>query len=47
MSSDNYNRATNLIIVCPITITEKEKPFLIPISSNKMIHNYDSKHGKS
>lgn len=36
MSSDNYNRATNLVIVCPITTTEKEKPFFIPIPSNKL-----------
>lgn len=36
MSSDNYNRATNLVIVCPITTTEKERPFLIPISSDKL-----------
>lgn len=36
MSSDNYNRATNLVIVCPITTTEKERPFLIPILSKKL-----------
>lgn len=39
MSSDDYNRATNLVIVCPITTTEKEKVFLIPISSEKLRAN--------
>lgn len=39
MSSDNYNRATNLVIVCPITTTEKERPFLTPISSDKLRAN--------
>lgn len=36
MSSDDYNRTTNLVIVCPITSTEKEHPFFIPIESEKI-----------
>lgn len=36
MSSDDYNRTTNLIIVCPITSTEKVYPFFIPIESEKL-----------
>ncbi len=36
MSSDDYNRATNLVIVCPITPTEKERPFFIPIDSDEL-----------
>lgn len=39
MSSDNYNRATNLVIVCPITTTEKDRPFFVPISSSKLHAN--------
>lgn len=35
MSSDDYNRTTNLVIVCPITSAEKEHPFFIPIESEK------------
>ncbi|EPE2274910.1 type II toxin-antitoxin system PemK/MazF family toxin, partial [Enterococcus faecalis] len=31
MSKDNYNRSTNLVIVCPITSLSKERPFLVPI----------------
>lgn len=36
MSKDAYNRATNMVIVCPITTTEKERPFLIPVVSDKL-----------
>ena len=41
ISSDNYNLSTNLIIVCPITTTKKQMPFLIP-AENKELSN-DSK----
>ncbi|MFD1318241.1 type II toxin-antitoxin system PemK/MazF family toxin [Loigolactobacillus zhaoyuanensis] len=33
MSQDNYNRATHLVIVCPITSTTKRRPFLVPITT--------------
>lgn len=39
VSSDDYNRATNLVIVCPITTAGKEKVFLIPIESDKLRAN--------
>ncbi|WP_246215582.1 type II toxin-antitoxin system PemK/MazF family toxin [Listeria valentina] len=40
MSTRKYNRSTHLVIVCPITSTEKERPFLVPVES-------DSFHKKS
>ena len=43
MSSDGYNRATNLVIVCPITTTKKVKPFLIPVSAENLMNKTDSK----
>jgi len=43
MSSIGYNRSTNLVIVCPITSTKKERPFFIPITSDKL---YSSKKSK-
>lgn len=35
MSKDAYNLATNLIIVCPITTSDKNRPFFVPIQSDK------------
>lgn len=43
MSSNDYNRTTNLVIVCPITSTEKERPFFIPIFSEKLSGSETSK----
>ena len=40
MSRDNYNLASNLVIVCPITTTSKQRPYLIPLKSeiqNKVV----------
>ncbi|MDT2597284.1 type II toxin-antitoxin system PemK/MazF family toxin [Enterococcus dongliensis] len=34
MSRDEYNKSGRLIIVCPITSTEKKAPYLIPINSD-------------
>lgn len=31
MSRDEYNKSTPLIIVCPITSTDRVRPFLIPL----------------
>lgn len=31
VSKDNYNKATSYIIVCPITSTAKDRPYLTPI----------------
>lgn len=36
MSSNDYNRSTNLVIVCPITTTKKDRPFFIPITSDNL-----------
>lgn len=36
LSRNEYNRSTNMIIVCPITTTDKERPFLVPIKSQKL-----------
>lgn len=33
MSRNNYNLASNLVIVCPITTTSKQRPYLIPLHS--------------
>jgi len=43
MSSDDYNRSTNLMIVCPITSTKKERPFFIPITSDNLRGSNTSK----
>lgn len=32
MSRNEYNLSGNLIIVCPITSTERNEPYLLPIS---------------
>lgn len=36
MSKDKYNTSTNLVIVCQITLLNKECPFLMPIYSEKL-----------
>src|SRR5699024_11087069 len=36
LSRNEYNRSTNMVIVCPITTTDKERPFLVPIKSKKL-----------
>ncbi|KRN51754.1 hypothetical protein IV84_GL000863 [Pediococcus damnosus] len=36
MSSESYNRATNLIIVCPITSTDKKRPFLVSVHNKSL-----------
>jgi mRNA interferase MazF len=36
LSKNTYNSATNLIIVCPITTSDKERPFLVPIQNEKL-----------
>lgn len=36
LSRDEYNRSSNMVIVCPITSTKKDRPFLIPIDSNNL-----------
>ena len=36
MSRDEYNKSTNMVIVCPITTTAKERPFLVPIESHHL-----------
>ena len=41
MSKDSYNISTNLVIVCPITSLDKERPFLVPIYSEKL-HTSDN-----
>lgn len=33
LSRNEYNRSSNMVIVCPITSTKKDRPFLIPIDS--------------
>lgn len=33
MSRDEYNLSSSLIIVCPITSTDKLRPYFIPINS--------------
>lgn len=43
MSSHDYNRSTNLVIVCPITSTKKDRPFFIPITSDNLHGSNTSK----
>lgn len=43
MSRNEYNQATNMVIVCPITTTPKERPFLVPIHSEKLPEKSKSK----
>ena len=41
LSKDTYNSATNLIIVCPITTSDKERPFLVPVQSYNLKTNVE------
>ncbi|EGO5074395.1 type II toxin-antitoxin system PemK/MazF family toxin [Enterococcus faecalis] len=41
MSKDTYNISTNLVILCPITSLNKDRPFLVPVYSEKL-HNSDN-----
>ncbi|HAJ70320.1 MAG: type II toxin-antitoxin system PemK/MazF family toxin [Alkalibacterium sp.] len=43
LSRDEYNVSTNMIIVCPITSTNKKKPFLVPITVESLSAKYESK----
>lgn len=43
MSRNEYNLSTNMVIVCPITTSVKERPFLIPIVSEKLPSHSTSK----
>jgi|SRR5690625_5037811 len=43
LSRDEYNLSTNMVIVCPITSTEKERPFLVPITSKNLSSKLSSK----
>ena len=36
MSRDEYNLSSNLIIVCPITSTDKQRPYFLPINSKAL-----------
>jgi len=36
MSRNGYNIATSMVIVCPITSTEKKRPFLVSIVAKKL-----------
>lgn len=36
LSRTAYNISTNMVIVCPITSTDKERPFLVPIISKEL-----------
>jgi len=39
ISRDEYNLASNLIIVCPITSTDKERPYFVSIQNKKLSEN--------
>lgn len=43
MSRNEYNSSTNMVIVCPITTTAKERPFLVPIESRHLPEKTTSK----
>lgn len=36
MSRDEYSLASNLVIVCPITTSDKERPYLVPINNESL-----------
>lgn len=36
ISRDEYSLASNLIIVCPITSTDKEQPYFVPVSNENL-----------
>lgn len=39
MSRDEYNLSSNLIIVCPITSTTKERPYFVSIDHEELNSN--------
>lgn len=39
ISRDEYNWSSNLIIVCPITSTNKERPYFVSISNQNLKSN--------
>lgn len=39
ISRDEYNLASNLVIVCPITSTDKERPYFVPINNENLKAN--------
>lgn len=39
ISRDEYNLASNLIIVCPITSTDKQRPYFVPINNENLTPN--------
>ncbi|WP_261764503.1 type II toxin-antitoxin system PemK/MazF family toxin [Staphylococcus pasteuri] len=39
MSRDAYNLSSNLIIVCPITLTTKERPYFVSIDHEEFNSN--------
>lgn len=38
-SRDEYNLASNLISVCPITSADKDRPYFVPIYNEKLSEN--------
>ncbi|WP_368645696.1 type II toxin-antitoxin system PemK/MazF family toxin [Alkalibacterium putridalgicola] len=43
LSRNEYNVSTNMVIVCPITSTDKDHPFLVKITSEKLPSKSTSK----
>lgn len=43
LSRTEYNRTSNMVIVCPITSSDKKHPFLVPIQSEKLTSHSVSK----
>lgn len=39
ISRDEYNLSSNLVIVCPITSTDKNRPYFVPINNEKLKPN--------
>ncbi len=39
ISRSEYKLASNLVIVCPITSSEKERPYFVPICNEKLSEN--------
>ncbi|HDK8090591.1 type II toxin-antitoxin system PemK/MazF family toxin [Mammaliicoccus sciuri] len=39
ISRDEYNLASNLVIVCPITSTDKDRPYFVPINNKNLKPN--------
>lgn len=36
MSRDEYNLSSNLIIVCPITASQAERPYFVPLNNESL-----------